>query len=276
MRHNIYDRLSVLPESTQDSIYDEYLNIYTEKLETNILDKTLAKTMTLYHGSNKDLETIRPVSVNMGTRLSKTRLSSFWTRDKESCIIWAAMFIFHHIGFPYKVSIRNKTIYTPDVAYMDKREYERLKQEIYRHASTWLKMYYKTEPLYVYTLEDAPVRKIGRGQINADEYTLDEEVVPTKKEKLSWDTLSKYITYIHRERFDTLPEELFGRSGKDASFIEKLIFRDGEKTMKNRVDIYGKAYNQYKHGIGEHELLTYKYGDWEGSQIIPNLKNIKK
>ena len=250
MKYYIDDILDVLSESTLDYISIVYPEIYSEKVETNILDKTIKKTMTLYHGSNKDLSTIKPLSVNMGTRLSKIRMSSFWAKDPEYCILWAGMFIFHHLSFPYRVSLKDKKIYTIDTNYANKDK----DANKFKHASEWLKEYYKTEPLYLYTLKNVPVKKIGRGQINADEYTIDEEVTPTNKKQITWEDLSKYISYISREDFSKLPVELYGRKGANAKFIEKLIFRDGKKTMMNRTKIYKNGMDQYQKGIGNHNM----------------------
>lgn len=271
MKYTINDILEVLSESTYDSIYNEYPFIYTEKIETNILDKTLAKTMTLYHGSTRDLETIKPTSINMGTRLSRMRLSSFWAKDKDYCVLWASMIVFHQLGFPYRVSLKNKKIYTVDTNYATKSEPNKFK-----HASVWLKKGFKNVPVYLYTLKDVKVKKVGRGQINADEYTLDEEVTPTYKKQLTVNDILQYVKYIPREEFDKLPMELFGRRGKDASFIEKIIFRDGEKTMQKRIAAYQKAFSQYNAGIGNHEQLLYKNGKADGKQFVPDINSIKK
>ena len=238
MKYIIDDILDVLTESTLDDLYDEYPELFNERVETNILDKTLKKTMTLYHGSHKDLKTIKPISINMGTRLSKMRMSSFWAKDPENCILWAGMTIFHHLGFPYRVSLKDKKIYTIDTNYANAD----IDAKKFKHASKWLEDYYKNkEQLYLYTLKDVPVKKVGRGQINADEYTIDEEVTPTSKKQITWSELSRYIEYVSADKFKQLPVELYGRSGKNASFVEKLLFKDGQKTMTKRKEVYQDA-----------------------------------
>ena len=271
MSYVLDDILDVLSESTSDSLFNEYPDIFMEKLETNILDRTLAKTMTLYHGSNKDLKTIKPTSINMGTRLSKMRMSSFWAKDKEYSLLWALMFTFQSSGLPYHVSLKNKKIYTIDTSYATKSSPDRFK-----HVSIWLQKAYKKQPLFLYTLKDVEVKKVGRGQINIDEYTIDEEVTPTNKKQLSWGEISQYIEYVSREKFNSIRTELFGRKGKDASFIEKIIYRDGEKTMHKRVDIYRKSFSQYDAGIGNHKKIPYKNGKVKGMQFVPDLDSAKK
>ena len=263
MKYNIKDILEVLSESTQDEIYDE---IYMEKLETNILDRTIKKKMTLYHGSIKNLSTIKPTSINMGTRLSKMRLSSFWAKEKETCIVWAITTLFYKVKLPYLASIKDNRIYTIDQAYSHDSN-----PKVFKHVSEWLKKEYNEFPIYIYTLKDVPVKKIGRGQVNVGEYTLDEEVKPTSKEKLSWNDVTKYIEYIPKDKFIEKSKErseLLGRRGKDASFTEKLLYRDGEKTLKKRMDTYHKAFDQYDNHIGNHQKL--------GDVFITDLDSVKK
>lgn len=70
--------------------FDEDIIPANEKLDTNILDRTLKKTMTLYHGTDKDLNVISPTSINVGNRLYPVyRKSSFWTKDFDYAVVWA-------------------------------------------------------------------------------------------------------------------------------------------------------------------------------------------
>jgi hypothetical protein len=61
---------------------------------------------------------------------------------------------------------------------------------------------------------------------------------------------------------------LYGRSGKNSSFIEKLLFKDGQKTMTKRREAYQTAMDQYKRGVGNH---TFKDG-----LFTPDVKSVKK
>lgn len=246
-----------------DIAYEKYMY---EKLETNIIDKTLARTMTLYHGSLKDLDTIKPCSINMGTRLSKVRLSSFWAKDKDNCIIWAAMIIFSNIGMPYKVSLKDKKIYTLDADY--KTTHKQVKS--YKHASYWIEMAYNSKPIFIYTLNDVPLKKIGHGQVNVDEYTLDEEVKPNKKEKVTFSTLRPFIAYLSEDEFKKkmMVNETDGKSSKDSSLMEKILFRNGRETMTKRSKLYHKAAEQYAQGKGNHYILDKQV-------FVPDLKSVK-
>ena len=67
--------------------------LLNETMETFLVNPLLPKQVKLYHGSSKKLDIIYPISLNIGTRLSTSRMSSFWTID----INLAKLFAIHQV-----------------------------------------------------------------------------------------------------------------------------------------------------------------------------------
>ena len=212
--------------------YCDEMQIAEEKLETNILDKTLAKTMILYHGSPKDLKTISPTSYNMGTRLSnKPRKSSFWTKTIDYAIVWTLDWVAMRIGLPYFHDIERNKFVVPSAKI-------KLKNGKEFWAEEWILYSLKETPVYVYKA-DVPTKYIGRGQLAIDEYTVDKDVVPDEKIIVTAEMAKKFVVYANNDDFDKAKASGYGVYSKQkTSLIEKIIFKDKYKVMKERSKLY--------------------------------------
>ena len=71
---------SIMLEAADLLKNDEEFDNLNEDIETMLVYNKLyrQKSVTLYHGSTKRYDTIIPNSINVGTRLSKERNSSYW------------------------------------------------------------------------------------------------------------------------------------------------------------------------------------------------------
>jgi hypothetical protein len=218
-----------------EHVFTELLTPANEKLETNILDKTLAKTMTLYHGSPKELKTISPTSWNMGTRLSpKARKSSFWTKTFDYAVVWALDWVAMRGGVPYFHDIERNKFVIPnwDVKTKDGKVY---------WLYDWILESLQKTPVYVYEA-DVPTKYVGRGQLAIDEYTVDKEVTPTKKTIITPEIAKKYIMYANSEDFDKAKAYKYGVFSKlKPGILERILFKDASKVMKQRTAKYSAA-----------------------------------
>jgi hypothetical protein len=71
------------------SLFESYIE---ESLETRLVHPTLSRYVDIYHGTySKDFDVINPTSYNMGTKLSKPRVSSFWFIDIEYAKAFSVM-----------------------------------------------------------------------------------------------------------------------------------------------------------------------------------------
>ena len=236
------------------------LEIAEEKLETNILDGTLAKQMVLYHGSKRgNLKTIAPNSWNVGTRISKTRKSSFWTNNFDYAVVWALDWIAIEAGMckycfhdPHQKvmvvldggycieEIRETPLVKkyPDLikAKMSKAEDGKNIINIRDILLTIL----KTAPVYVYKAT-VPMKYIGKGQVNIDEYTVDKQVTPEECIQITPEMADKYIKSTDRKTFEKYYDSGYGNSWyKKANMREKLLYKSGKTVFAKRRKLYDK------------------------------------
>ena len=205
-----------------------YCDIANEKLETRILTGNLMKYMTLFHGSDKDLKVISPTSINMGTRLSKQRMSSFWCRSPEYATLWALDWAAIYYGIPYFHDIDRRFFVVPEIYLKNKSTGEE------GWAEEWILKYLDKYKLYIYKAR-IPIRDIGIGQLPINEFTVDKEIVPDKKIVLTRKDVEKFVKYIPQETFDKCKEIGYGSLRKSkTTFLEKILFRDPDKIMHER------------------------------------------
>ena len=226
--------------------YCDNYQIANEKLETNLINHTLAKSMRLYHGSDKDLKFISANSLNMGTRISRRRYSSFWTDNFDYAMVWSLDLLAYRIGLYYMHDIENNKFIIEDVHYIVKKTGER------KHAYDILMYVLKENPTYVYSAE-IPMKYIGRGQVPIAEYTVDAQVTPDQKTKITPEMAKKIVMVMDTDKFDVLYNRKFGNHKKEkTTFMEKLLFKNPKKTLQSRkttCKLYGK------------EMLDNKYFD---------------
>lgn len=210
-----------------------------EKIDTNILDRTLKKTMTLYHGTDKELTVISPTSINVGNRLSPIhRKSSFWTKDFDYAVIWALDWVAMRSNLSYFHDIENRKFVVPPLQLQRKGD-----SKIY-WAEEWMLVSLEQHPVYVYEAT-IPTKYIGRGQYPIDEYTVDVDVTPKRKIVITPEIAEPYIQYC--EKYETFAREVNNNRGvlakEKPSFLEKVIFFDPKKTHNKRRKIYYKQQN---------------------------------
>lgn len=191
-----------------------------EKLDTNILDKTLKKTMTLYHGTDKELNIISPTSINVGNRLSPIhRKSSFWTKDFDYAVVWALDFVAMRSGIEYFHDIEHRLFVVPPLQVQRKSD-----SKIF-WVDEWILESLKDHPVYVYEAT-VPTKYIGRGQYPIDEYTVDIDVTPKRRIIITPEIAEKYVCYC--EKWETFEREYSKKRGvlskEKPSFLEKVIF----------------------------------------------------
>lgn len=152
-----------------------------------------SKKITLVHGSNKKLNRIEAKSLNLGTRFSKMRSSSFWV--KESDINFAITFGVIHALCDLKVDW-----------YYHKVGKEVVKNGLWvdKSAEKTIKDYFDKNPVYLHYI-DIDSSDTGRGQdVAIPEYTIDFTVQPDKCEALNYDKVKSVITYKSKEEIDNL------------------------------------------------------------------------
>ena len=214
--------------------FNELLIPANEKLDTNILDRTISKTMTLYHGTDKDLEVISPTSINVGNRLSpKHRKSSFWTKDFDYAVVWALDWVAMRAGLEYFHDIENKKFVVPPVQMKYKNE-----SKVY-WGEEWMLESLKRRPVYVYEAV-IPTKYVGRGQYPIDEYTVDVNVTPKRKIVITPEIAKPYIQYCEkRETFDREMNHNRGIFKKEkCAFLEKVIFFNPKGVNQKRQRLY--------------------------------------
>ena len=231
-KENIYKHIQMIESSSSyDDIHNAIIDFYCESLETFILNgPTKGKTITLYHGSDRDInENIKAISVNTGTRFSKSRFSSFWTSDPQLAAIFTFQYVIRKtVHLPYCYT-GDGIIYTINDA--DFQKHYKLGPEC--TVVDLLIQVLKDHPIYLYTLRDYPLDKVGRGQFDIDEYTIDEDVKPDKKEKVTFSMLApriKYMTYDELTAFIDKTNHLAGYKKSKSSIFEKIVYRRPEDT----------------------------------------------
>lgn len=231
-----------------DDLNYSFEDIAEERLDVNILDRTLSKTLHLYHGSYlKNLLVIAPNSMNVGNRISRgQRRSSFWTRDFDYAAIWAMDYIAWAIlEIPYCHYIEKKYFIIPN--------WEN-KNGVHVYDLFLKKI--NEMPVYVYEAI-VPTKIVSRGQLPIDEYTVDVSVKPIKCTKIGAKEAKKYLVVSDNDDFKSI-SNLGVYSKIKTSIPEKLIFGNPRDAMKRRsaaIDREMKEREQMK----EMQIATASY-----------------
>lgn len=138
-----------------------------ETLEYRLKNPFSKSVMTFYHASHiGDLDVIKPNSANSGTILSKPRMSSFWSMDKDTCKMVSIYLTFYSKSDPTICDCARKKVY------VSKEKFDHLK-----------KIEDEGNLLYLYEA-DIPTKYMSIGHdIIIDEYSCDVEVKPKKMYK---------------------------------------------------------------------------------------------
>ena len=92
-----------------------YKSYVTESLETFLTTNPFQSSVMLYHGSDKKLDIIKPMRINVGTKISKPRMSSFWGTDPHWCKAFAVQTLCQNNGFQHVwLNLVMKTMWKED------------------------------------------------------------------------------------------------------------------------------------------------------------------
>lgn len=153
-----------------------------ESLETILIHPTLPKKVNIYHGTySKDFKTIEPTSYNNGTKLSTSRMSSFWFIEMEYAKAFSVMEIINRNKNDDKIPMM-----------LDKNLLVAVPAKYRNHVIDILK---KTNS-YVYAKKNIESKYLGVGQGKGfPEYTLDVSVKPDSIYTLSYPDNLQYVSF---------------------------------------------------------------------------------
>ena len=274
------------------------LGVYEERLETNIIDRVGNGTKyDLYHVSSGKFDVIKANSLNMGTLLSKMRLSSFWTRDIDLAYMWAAYFYTfdfltrRYIGASPVLAIKERKIYLPEITTvyagdekylavedkiekdfktildgidkkfqekygksakekLDKDGYADLKLRINGMLYTRYAVYvdtktkeifekhYKDHPHYLYTKKDVPIKEIGRGQYDIDEYTIDTDVSFDSVKEIPVSDLLKRVEFVKDDAYKEKKSKSDSSGYKSSNLVNRVLYSGKDKKIEKRMKMY--------------------------------------
>lgn len=221
-----------------NSIIGNEYDIAEEGLATRILDKKFGfnKTITLYHGTNANLDIIKANSINMGNNLERRRKSSFWSNNLETAKIWALDWAAIKFDIPYVHDIDKNLFIIPDI----------INQKTNLPAIDYLKKDLESHPVYVYQAT-VPVKYVGRGQLAINEYTVNVNVKPEKKYIIYWTALKDLIKVAHsEEEWQNYVKKYNSHKKENLSWMETYIFSNGPSMMKTRKQSYDRLDALYK------------------------------
>lgn len=217
-----------------DSFVDSCYDIANEKIDTNILDLTLKKEITLYHGAyNPNYDMILPKSLNLGNRTHPSQKdSSFWTKDFDYAVMWALDWVLLHFKIPFFHDIKNRKIVMPGYLIASDKE-----SKIRENAYDFIIENIEDFPICVYEAT-VPTKLVGRGQFPIDEYSIDVPVKPDHVYRITKEITKRVLRWTGKSTFEKYHNAGYGFYQKSKqSLREKIIFKDPRKTLMNRIKI---------------------------------------
>ena len=203
-----------------------YINPMNEDIETFLMHPVVyfKNMVTLYHGSTGKFDKIVPNSLNIGTRLSNTRRSSFWSDDKYVAIAFSLNHYLYLNGTNKKKLSSGETIgnmcsAVGEVACLIYNKNGNMKLLIndkqnelkYRKFLGIIK-----DDLYLYTKRYSP-KIIGSGQAaEIREFTIDTDVIPDTVEKVTSSDINGAIVF-------ELPRGYTELSSRSTNVFRKLV-----------------------------------------------------
>lgn len=195
---------------------------------------SLNKDITLYHFSNKKLDILKPIGMNVGNKIARKPRRSVWFTDhKEDWILPIQAFLKFNYKEYWKKDLfwkwnKDITLKNSDGTYgatliLTKEFYEKFKNEIdnfkiYRYTKTF------------------KIKELGRGtEPTIPEWTYDEEVVPDKVDV---------------------------KTGKDLINM-KLIEIVTAETINSWIEKYNELKKKIGHSMIFPELIDYKVEWWK-------------
>lgn len=180
----------------------------------------------LYHGSMVKTDVIKPMSLNVGTRLTGVRSSSFWTDQRMYSII-------HVIG-------RHLSLYQEEKHFRKRWFYlyhgekvsvnERYKKEILKYLSD--------KKLYIYHIRTQYKNlSIGNSK-DQPEFTIEYEVTPDDYEEFSFKDFSPYIIFEPEDIFEVRKKEYMDAwHNRKYRLVENVLYYDWDEVLKKRKKI---------------------------------------
>ena len=216
-------------ESTED--------VFEESLETFLTTNPLEKTVTLYHGSTGKYDVIKPLRLNVGTKLSNPRNSSFWGTDPHWCKAYALQKLISENGCEALLNTVMKTIYPKD----------KIKEDIICKESekSSVEQTLRTGKIYLYS-KTMEKKYLGIGHNTYyPEYSVDFDVKPDNVEELKYrDFKGISIKYISDEEYESFVEilEEIVKKNKKYGRGHILKYTDQERgEIKNKIKGYKES-----------------------------------
>lgn len=203
-----------------------------KKLEEGYLETYLTRpgllfhdVIRLYHGSPTKLDVINPISRNVGTRLSNMRTSSFWTDQKDICIVFGIINLIYD---------QNQEIMK---SFCVRNDFSKL--YLNEEFNNEIDKILKNGKIFIH-IKDVPTQLVGRGHNYLDsEFTIDIPVKPDKIEELDYNDFVQYIEFKSPEWIDEYFQETFKKHPYNkANFMERLVYYSREKGSKMKREDY--------------------------------------
>ena len=263
-KKDITQQLKTYQESGDD--------VFEESLETFLTTNPFEKEITLYHGSSGKYDMIKPLRINVGTRLSNPRNSSFWGTDYEWCKIYALQKLLSENGCDSLLNTVMKSICPKDDVDDDLIAKESDKNKIDKIL--------RSEQIYLYT-KKMPKKYLGIGH-NASypEFSIDFPVKPDNVEVLGYkdfaDVSIKYVTDdVYENKYVAMIKEVVAKNkkfghGKWLKYTDeqRIKIRDELKSYKESVDEKQFEFIDFKNPkaktyLEEGEKSYWnKFGEW--------------
>lgn len=171
--------------------------VVNESMETFLTTNPFQKDITLYHGSTLDLDVIKPLKINTGTRISSPRYSSFWGTDRFWCIAYSIQSLLNKNGVTTILNTVMREICKKDKVKEDliaREKDKRMIEKILRHGE-----------IYIYC-KKMPKKYVGIGyNANYSEYSIDVQVRPDTKEVLRYNDFKDItVKYVSDAQYDNI------------------------------------------------------------------------
>lgn len=218
-----------------EELIDHSYTVANEMIDTNFLDLTLKKTITLYHGAyDRNYDMILPKSLNLGNRTHPSqRDSSFWVKDFDYAVMWAMDWVLLHFKIPFFHDIKNRKLVMP--GYFSAKDKETGKR---MNAYDFIIDNIEKFPICVYEAT-VPTKLIGRGQFPIDEYSIDVPVKPDHMYPITKEIAKRVLRWAGEETFTKYHSAGFGFYKKTKPNLrEKIVFKDPKKTLMKRIEIF--------------------------------------
>ena len=240
---NDYQYIMSLGKTYQESGDD----VFEESLETFLTTNPFEKEVTLYHGSTGKYDVIKPLRINVGTRVSNPRNSSFWGTDYKWCKVYALQKLLSENGCVSLLNTVMKSICPKDDVDDDLIAKESDKNKIDKIL--------RSGQIYLYT-KKMPKKYLGIGH-NASypEFSIDFPVKPDNVEILSYkdfgDISIKYVTDdAYENKYVAMIKEVVAKN-KKFGHGKWLKYTDNQRTkIRNEL----KSYKEFTEELFEESM----------------------